>query len=356
MGCLKSYNFHDIFFLQIYRDIKTPFDTYLDAVFAYYETDQPIEPDLIVSLQTHHPDLTNCFWVDGKYAIRENFIHYENRYKSARWSLSIEGLESAQTTVRIQANLLARPVLAGETLISLIRYKLAQKGYALLHASGVSIDDKGLFFAARGGVGKTITAISSVRRGARLYGDDTVILGKDGKMYGFAVPFNLRFTYDIKKLLGVQFSWKTRVELALKKLISIMSFGHYRLFTILRADKVFPKAMGRSTTLTTGFIFLRGPKFEIEDEPNRSLFLHQLMHIVRFESSELIGMLLAYRHIFPHSSVVNFWDQFYQILESATEGIRTSRVTIPKLYKPEYFENLWQKISQCEPSITTSTT
>lgn len=355
MSFETTYQFHGCLLVKIERDRRYPiFDSYLDKVFSRYEVSSSGTPDLLIRLDGAKINFKNCFWVDGKYAVRKNFIGYKNQFKAARWSLAIDGLESTQTRVHIGANLFARPVLAGETLYSLIRFKLLQKEYALLHASGIGVNGKGFFFAARGGVGKTISAIRSVRRGAMLYGDDTVIISPAGEMLGFAVPFNLRFTYNIEKMLGTKFPFMLRAEIGLKKLFSVLTFGRYRLFTILPPEKVFPKALGDKINLGAAFVLMAGDEFKIEEEKDRELFLDQLVKVIQFESSELIPMLLAYAHIFPEAAFFSFWDRMKETLRKALNGQPCYRVTLPGVYKEEYFDVLWKQLNSCKPSATTS--
>ena len=154
----NTYDFHGKLLVKLSRDRRYPFfDSYLDQVFSRYETSSSREPDLVIRLDSEKPVLKNGYWVDGKYCVRENSIGYENRFKSGRWTVLIEGLESAKTSVHIGSNIFARPVLAGETLYSLIRYKLAQKGCALLHASGIGVNGRGL-----AGLAKSLVLVSKL--------------------------------------------------------------------------------------------------------------------------------------------------------------------------------------------------
>lgn len=351
----KFYNFHNLLTLQIKRDSRSLFDYYLDSVFAHYEVSSQEKPDLVISIGGEAPIKKNCFWIDGKYAVSENSIYYRNQYKAARWGIEIRGLESEQTTVWIHGNRFARPVLAGETLYSLLRFKLARKGYTMVHASGVGVGSGGFFFAARGGVGKTITALHAVRRGAVLFGDDTVIVGPQGKMFSFAVPFNLRFTYDVERLMGIRFPWRLRLELALKKLLARLTFGRYRLFTVLSPGEVFPQSIGKEIPLCGAFILVQASPFEIVREESQEMFFSRLLQIVQFESPELTAMLRAYAHIFPGSSVGRFWEEFRRVLTQNLVGIPSFRVSLPRHYETKYFETFWEEMNSCRTSATTST-
>lgn len=341
----SNYNFHGILRVKLLRDRRYPFfDSYLEYVFSRYETKTSEEPDLLIRLGGKPETFKNFYWVDGKYAVRENKIGYETRYKSARWSVLIDGIESPKTVVSIGANLLARPVLTGDTLYSLIRYKLAQKKCVLLHASGISVDGKGFFFAARGGVGKTITAIRSVNRGALLYGDDSVVITGEGQMLGFSVPFNLRFHYDVEKMLGTRFPFSLRAEIGLKKLISFLTFGRYRLFTVLPPEKIYPQSLGEQVNLNTAYLLKSGAEFKIEEASDPELFLDQLIRIIQFESAELIPLLRAYSHVYPGSAMLSFWPDLRKILKEALNPVSCRQVTLPSVYEEKYFNAIWDQL------------
>jgi hypothetical protein len=159
-----NYNYHDILKMRIIRRKKSIFDAYLEKLFSHYEVDEIDNSDLCIMIGEFSPDLKDCFVVDNHYYVKEDYIFYENKYKYARWKVEISGLESAQTNVRIASNPFGRVVFPGETVYSLMRYKLALKGHPLIHGSGVGLNGKGHIFSSRSGTGKRLLLFSLLRR------------------------------------------------------------------------------------------------------------------------------------------------------------------------------------------------
>ncbi|MEZ4599675.1 MAG: hypothetical protein R2940_07785 [Syntrophotaleaceae bacterium] len=82
------------------------------------------------------------------------------------------------------------------SLVSVLREILCRQGIPLLHAAALRCPDgTGILLQAEGGGGKSTTALSLVRQGARLLGDDLVALVGEvrGKLQisGFPEPMNL---------------------------------------------------------------------------------------------------------------------------------------------------------------------
>jgi hypothetical protein len=82
------------------------------------------------------------------------------------------------------------------SLVSVLREILCRQGIPLLHAAALRCPDgTGVLLQAEGGGGKSTTALSLIRQGARLLGDDLVALVGEARgrlqMTGFAEPMNL---------------------------------------------------------------------------------------------------------------------------------------------------------------------
>ncbi|MEW6170176.1 MAG: hypothetical protein AB1472_01240 [Candidatus Omnitrophota bacterium] len=336
------YNFHNILKLQITRQKKSIFDEFLNNTFSYYEVSDISNPDLFVFIGDFKPDLKNCFIVDGRYYIKKDYIFYQNSYKYAHWKVEIKGLESDKTNVSINSNKVGRIVFPGETIYSLIRYKLALKGYPLIHGSGVGINDKGYVFSARGGTGKTITAINLVKRGFDYYSDDSLILG-EGKIFSFIVPFNLRFTYDVEKLLGIEFTNRTRCELFWKKILYYLTLKRISLFTTIKAKDIFKEAIKEDGRIDKFFVLTQGPEFMIKDNLKKEEMVKKIFLNIWFESPELIAMQYAYSFVYPKSLVANFWENMNNLISKNIDRLKYYEVIIPPKYTKDIFDRFFNQ-------------
>ena len=339
---ITNYNFHNILKLRIIRQKKSVFDTYLNKICSHYEVPQIDNPDLCIFIGTFSPNLTDCFVVDSRYHIKNNYIFYENKYKFARWKVEIDGLESPQTNVRIKSNSFGRIVFPGDTLYTLIRYKLARKGYSLIHGSGVGLNNKGYIFSARGGTGKTITAINLVKKGFDYYSDDSVILGKNA-FYSFIAPFNLRFNYDVEELLGIHFSPSIRLDITWKRILYYLTFKKISLFANLNPKDVFKNSIKDRTEISKIFALTQGCKFDIRKNLSRENIAKKLFLNIWFESPELIALLFAYNFIFPQSQLTSFWKNVYDSIFKNIEKADYYEVVLPPVYSQEIFENFFRE-------------
>ncbi len=337
-----DYNYHNILKLRIIRQKKSFFDTYLNKIFSHYKVPSVSDPDLCIFIGDFSPGLENCFIVDSRYYVKKNYIFYENKYKFARWKIEIEGLESAKTNVRIKSNSLGRAVFPGETIYSLIRYKLSQKGYPLIHGSGVGLDGKGCIFSARGGTGKTITAVQLVKKGFDYYSDDSVILGKN-ELFSFIAPFNLRFNYDVKKLLGIHFSASLRFEIAWKRALYYLTLKRISLFANIHAKDIFRDSIKDKTSISKIFSLTQGPVFCVNKEISRANIAKKLFINIWFESSELIAMQYAYNFVFPDSQLTNFWKNTYASIYENIGNADYYEVIMPPIYSQEIFERFFSE-------------
>jgi hypothetical protein len=344
MERVHFYNFHDLLKVQIIIQRLGWFDSYLEKTFRHYEVDDLDQIDLSIEVGPFSPKLEDCAIVDGKYFIKRDYIFYKSSYKMGWWETEIEGIERELTQVRIQCNAFGRMVIPGETIYNLIRFKLGQKGYPLLHGSAVGKDGMAYMFSARGGTGKTISTLNFVKMGFDFYSDDSVILG-DHEIFGFIVPFNLRFTYDIESLLGIKFSSKTRRELFLKRLIYFLTLGNISLFTTLEAKEVFPHTIQNHAYLKKVFILFQGPTFKIEKKFPSEWGTTDLLVNMQFECPELIRLLLAYSYCFPQNPLTNFWEGIVKQIANALKGVEMHRISIPVFYSQEIFNKIYEEVS-----------
>lgn len=344
MEKIYLYNFHDLLKVRILVRRPSWFDSYLEKTFSYYEVETLNCIDLSIDIGPFSPNIENCAIIDGKYFVKKDSIFYKMKYKMAWWETEINGIEKETTQVRIQCNPFGRIVIPGETIYNLIRFKLATKGYPLVHGSGFGKDGMAYLFSARGGTGKTISTLNFVKRGFDYYSDDSVILG-DHEILGFIVPFNLRFTYDVEALLGIKLSQKTKRELFFKRLLYFLTFGQISLFTTLEAKQVFPTSIREKARLKKVYILFHGPEFGIEKNVPLEWVVNDLLINFQFECPELISLLLAYSYCYPENPLSNFWENLNRRLFDSLKGIETHRISIPILYSEEVFRQVYEEVT-----------
>jgi hypothetical protein len=332
------YDFHGLLSMRVRRDRRTRADGYLDSTFAYYRTPEPRgEADIDVDVGPFEPDLEGTVRLDGRWWVAPGRVVFESRLKMAWWRTQIEGLEGGPLRVRIHANWPGRMVFPGETIYSLVRLRLAEKGLLLLHAPAVTHAGRALLLPARSGTGKTITAINFAQRGWGFMGDDSSIVTPDGAA-SFIVPFNLRFTYDVERLLGIRFSRRKRAEIFLKKCLGIATRGRITLFSRIYPWDIFGPQIVDRAPLGAVYILIQGPCPAVSEPQPPDLFTKSVLVNTLFEADELRAMLLAYCYVNTGSPLKDLWHDFERQMAARFARAVLRTVTVPPAYTPDVFE------------------
>ncbi len=337
---VDQYNVHDLVSMRVRRRRRTWADGFLDSTFAHYRvepTDEEVDVDVTVG--PFEPDLAGTLSVDGRWWVAPGRVVYDSRLKVGRWRTEVEGLDGDRLRVRIASNTPARMVFPGETIYSLLRLSLARRGHLLLHGPAVTAGGRALLLPARGGTGKTITAVNFARRGWGFMGDDSTILTDRG-VRSFIVPFNLRFTYDVQRLLGIRFGRRKRTEIVLKRCLSAATLGQINLFSRIDPADVFGEQIVDTAPLAAVYLLVQGAETRVSDPQPVEPFAESILINTLFEADELRAMLLAYRYGNPGSPLATLWDEAREALRHRLAGCLCRRVVVPPRYGPDVFNTI----------------
>jgi hypothetical protein len=170
-------------------------------------------------------------------------------------------------------------------------------------------------------------------------GDDSTILTDDG-IRSFVVPFNLRFTYDVERLLGIRFSRRKRLEIFMKRCLSVATLGQINLFSRIAPAEVFGGRIVDAAPLGAVYLLVQGPETAVSELRPVEPFAESVLINTRFEADELQAMLLAYRYGNPGSPLETLWDDARKALRRRLADCLCRRVTVPGRYTPEVFETI----------------
>jgi hypothetical protein len=192
----------------------------LEMEYSHFQTDKPISPDMTIRVGEFAPKNKGCYTVDHKYFIRKNYIYF----KEPTWELEIEGFGCAKTSVNfwdksglVNTFMNSSLVLVDQVIRPLLEMKLASRGYVLTHSAAVSKDDCGILLCGPAASYKTSIAMSFVRSGYKLLGDDFSIL-KGKRIFSFPRTPEV-FEYRISKLDTEDMTLmdKARIRMGYKK-------------------------------------------------------------------------------------------------------------------------------------------
>jgi len=318
----------------------------LERKLAHYVVSKNVEAqDITVHIGPFTPNLKDTNVLDESYYIRKNYIFCEHKYKVAKWQVEINGFEDGKTDIKINSNLFGWWVFPGGTIYSIIMFKLALKGYAMLHASGVAKGGKAYIFTGRSGTGKTITVFNLLKNGFDYLGDDSTILGR-GCAFSFIKPLNIRFTYDVGRILGIRFNSMEKKSIFFKNVLKRLSMGYINLFTKVDIKDLFPERVGASGSLSKIFFMVQSGSFSIKKSQNLQHLVGQLLINMQFELDELTGYLLAYSYIYPRSHLTGFWENVEKIIEESINIESAYLMDVPRKYSLKDFDLLLKKIDE----------
>ena len=306
---------------------------YLTKVFHYFITNEKIEnPDLVIDISEPRLDKDNYHIFNRKYWIKENYIYWKDRYKVVLWTASLKGIEESSTYLQFNSGRFGKILLLDLLIEPLINFKLIQKGFMLLHASGLSINNKGFIFPAYMGVGKTSTLLNLIEKGDFL-ANEKVILSSDGFIYGNPLPVDVYY-YNIKVSPG--FSKKINIneyiELWLKYLIYKISLG-YATFPL----EIDPRCLWRikdKCPLKSLFILTKTnrEKIRIIEDCEKEEIIRRLIIITKFDMRYFNEILEAYNFFYETSLITNFWERIREILSKALKSATCYIIEIPYNY------------------------
>jgi len=359
MKQVLNYNIHNLIKFRIVRDRKWGFGDLMNLKFSAFQVDEIDKPDIILKIGKFTPSNRDCYLVDHKYYIRENYLYCRDSAEGATWEVEILGFEKGEAVINF--NLIHRPfvkpgkavytfptLLPQAFLFRLIEHRLGEKGYFLAHAAAVAKDEQGLLFAGRSGCFKTTLAMEFVRRnGYSWLGDDRVILGV-GKI--LALPLNPRLLEFMTKHLPDETCWTFAKQL---RFLSecLLSKQHENkkhkpdsvnlkaVFLINKSNNAarkvnfYPLPQSSLSELVEGFTIsrrledFRGMGFSIN-----APFLHRYM--------------LTYSFVFPENLLSAQEEKIKEKLRSVFQSVPICAVEIPPKYSPDIFHQITEFISR----------
>jgi len=341
-----NYDIHNLISIEILTRSKLDLLKDLNFFLSYFETEDIGNPDIELNIGEFSPSNTDCYIVDHKYYIKENYFYCSDQIGNVKFNVEIFGFEKGKSVVNFDGNvhgleqLLIPDYLAQNMILRpLIELKLLQRGYAVIHGLGLEKNGKSVILAGRGGSHKTSIAMTALRNNYRLIGDDRVILSSDGKVYSYPFYHKLiRFKADC---------------LSEEHVSSI--FDKYRMLKYLNSnieDDTRLKYFSDIGTLSEFILLAKSDSSELvsRDLDVRStaskLINNSKMEMVSSGISRSLGKInflkymCAYSYVFPDSYISNYWLLLSEFLMDALNGTHLTHVRLPMNYDSIIFQRL----------------
>lgn len=332
-----NYDVHGILKFQIVRNRKHDFLRDLNLMFSYFEVKDVKDPEIIINIGKFTPSNENCYLVDHKYYIKENYFYCRDSNKKAKWEVEILGLNQKNTIINFHSNISAHDRILYPNLLSqqiilqpIIEYKLSQKDYLLLHSAAVSKQNQGYLLAGRPGAFKSTLTIDLIRdANFNFLADDRVIIS-DNKILNFPINF-----------LTINFKFMHLETEEFKSLLDKIYLVRY-----LRKSHNFKNGKMPTAKLSTIKELLFITKTNKDVIKKREVSLEEAIHkLVENNKSEMMLLyffkyILAYSFVFPDSKIAKYWNNLEKNLEKIFYKKPIYEIEIPRRYNSNVFEGV----------------
>jgi hypothetical protein len=315
--------------------------------YAYFITDEEIEPDFQLIVSDFDMKNDDCYFINYKYYVRDNYISCNDGHKIVKWKVSIENFDT-KPIVRFNGGLFSEIFLRDFFIEPLIAFLLNQKGFVLLHASSIAYKDQGYIFPAAKGTGKTSTLLNLIKDGGVYLSNEPTLLSENGTVYSYPSFIHLYY-YNFKSVpfIAGKLQNSQKIEIFLKNLVHLLSLKYVSFSLNLDAKDLFSK-IGTSLPLKSLILLNKTNRdtVEINSEINRSDVIDKLVIINKFEWEYFSRLLYAYSYIFPNSKVSTFWQKYKENLKKSLINVNLYSVDIPKFYNNSTYEKIFDLIKK----------
>lgn len=348
---ILNYSIHNFITFQIVREKRNDFVRDLNLPFSFFEIGTELaSPDIVLNLGEFKRDNRNCYIVDHKYFIDNNYFYCNDSGGAGKWEMEIFNVEHGKTLINFDYKMLGPEAILSPDLLPqdiilrpLIEYKLSNKGYFLLHGAGICKNNYGYLLSGRGGSFKTSICMDLLRTSQfGFLGDDKIILSKNLDLFSCPTHINI-FEYKKNNLQNETFR-NSSGKLAASSFIKYIDFIRFlqdsdsNRFTNYSYIK-------KSSKLNALILITRTNKNNISvnkvtsNYASTKLALNNLGDIIKghtfkvFDSGQYYyKYILAYSHIYPNNSLLAYWEDLRNELCSMLRSIPCYEIEINQSY------------------------
>jgi hypothetical protein len=346
---IKNYNIHDILKFRIIRNKEHNLRDLINLKFSFFNVEELDDLDIILNIGKFTPSNMDCYLVDHKYYIKENYLYCRDSEGKATWDVEISGLKDKTIIINFNGeikgfqSLMNSDFVAQNLLLRLMEYKFAGKQYYFAHSAGISKGKQAHVFAGRGGTFKTSLCMDFVRRaGFEFLGDDRVILHRD-KVLNF--PMGLRVFSFMCDNLPNENSWNLAKKGKFAKHLWETRKEKYSTIEISKSAKLKSLlliAKTNSKTITVREISSK----EVVDRLAANNRLEDFVSLggLGINSGPHLKYMLAYSYIFPDSYIAKSQEESKKIIRDIVENIPIYEVEVPSKYSLSYFNKIHELV------------
>lgn len=355
MKQVLNYDIHNLVKFRIVRNKKYDFSDLINLKYSAFQVYEVDKPDIVLNIGRFTPSNKGCHVVDNKYYINDNYFYCRDSGGGVGWEVEVTGFEGGETiinfnlTKRFQVNpidIIYMPLFLPQVfLLRFIEHKLSMKGCFLAHSGAVAKNNQAYILSGRAGCFKTTLCMEFVRRAGFVWlGDERVIL-RQGKALGF--PMNsLMFDFMTGHLLDeTHWGFLRQVQFVAENLSGRhkQTGKHKPLSANMKVILLISKSneLGDSKKVT----FSPVPQSHVGQIVD-GLFINARLEDFKgmaglgIDSGPFLRYVLAYKFVFPNSSIADQERKLSENLKSTLENIPIYQVQIPPRYSVSTFNQV----------------
>lgn len=305
---------------SITMEVRTN-NPFLANIFAVYYASHAIKtpqtPQIIIDTTQRPLPEFESIKIDTSYYATPSSLYFKRHYKFANWVAGFTWNENGPIVVKISGDIPSYYVYPFQTVVTALKIAMLRHGWISMHALGVkSTNGTATIISGRSAIGKTILGVLAKKRGSLVLSDDTIFLDSEGMVCGLRQPVGLRFTYNVKKTLGLNFSIFDRIIRLRNFLLKWITFGSVNFFLAIPFDRIFGSNDIKPLPLSKIFLTTQGTKttFSSIDDMDP---LKVLNAIYLLENIELEQLLLVHSTAYPGGFGSKLYSRSKEILNQA---------------------------------------
>jgi len=337
-------NFHNLVKIKIKIGLsylsKKIFYKNLFAMYKRYKVNSLNSFDLIININIPSQNSLKLnrnkdFFIDNNYI----FSKYKRKFTLVK--VEIMSVEDNPTQVNIMTNIIGKIIFPTAIINSLIALKLNLKGICFVHSSAVSKNGVGIIFAGEGSSGKTFLVIESSKRDFYLLGDDFIFIGNK-EIYSFIRPLSLEYYH--RKLLNQHLALHKKIELILKKIISLFTKGYISLLTDIEIDKIFNNHLIDRIPIKKIYLLDKSNTFDIEILKEKNFLIDIILKDTQLIFDFLYKVTEKYSLFYPNTYFAKFWDILKMNLRHNFNELPCYKITTPFAIGHNILEKIFEHI------------
>ncbi|NPE27876.1 hypothetical protein HNV12_07870 [Methanococcoides sp. SA1] len=340
---IRHYNIHDIYKFTINDNSSCKLFDILNSDFSYFEEINVENPDLVLNIGEFTPQNHDCYIIDNKYHIKDDYIFCTDSIGKYKWMTEISGFESGKIVINFK--ILSRKTifdiclpLYTYLLEGFLMYSLSFRGYHTIHSAAVCKNDDVFLLAGRGGSFKTSLVMDLIRKeGFSYMSDDKTIIHDN---YAFAYPLNLnRFVFMLENMEFEKYKNKLEKLNLIKHLLTSKKQAINKNKQIIKNDSSIKKLIFVSKTLSPCLKIskISGRENIVQKliENNRlELCLHgsHLPSLTKIKTNPFYRYMDEYSYVFPKSNVGKYWSTLEEGLTEIFDIDEVYEIQFPNNY------------------------